>query len=225
MPSKYRIKDYAQDSYYHIYNRGIDGRIVFGDEQDYLYFEKLLARYLEEETKQAGPYKTDKPSIVKKKLQMSLVGRVELVAYCLMPDHYHLLIKQDDPIGITKLVRRVMTGYVMYFNKRYGRRGPLFENVYRGVKLTDESQVLGVGRLIHLNPGKREKRRFGLVETVTGSSPEEYPYSSFKRYTGTNTCNWVSPMYGDMSVEEYRRYVESPKSEADLEIKKLMIDE
>ncbi len=225
MPSKYRIKDYESNCYYHIYNRGIDGKVVFGDEQDYLYFEKLLAGYLEQVQQETGPYKEAKPSLIKRKLQMSLMGKVTLIAYCLMPDHYHLLVKQDDPIGITKLVRRLMTGYVMYFNKRYGRRGPLFENVYRAVKTSDEKQVMAVGRLIHLNPRNREKKRFGLVETISGTNPQEYPYSSYKRYIGTNNNNWVNPVYGGMSVEEYRRYVESPKSEADSEINELMIDE
>lgn len=224
MPSKYRVKDYESDSYYHIYNRGIDGRLVFVDDQDYRFFEKLLKSYLVEERVVSSPFKSDKPSVIIRKQQMSLVGKVTLVAYCLMPDHYHLLAKQVDPIGITKLVRRVMTGYVMYFNRKYNRRGPLFENVYRAVKLSSEKEVLAVGRLIHLNPAKREKRRFGLVETVTGTNPGDYFYSSYKSYIGPYDYNWVTPVYGSFTLEEYRKYVESPNSEADYEFQRLMID-
>ncbi|MEK9201244.1 MAG: transposase [Patescibacteria group bacterium] len=225
MPSRYRIKEYTTGGYYHIYNSGLDNRVVFADDADYKMFETLLARYLGENTNIEGPYKNEKPSIIKKRESMSLRGEVKLLAYCLMPDHYHLLIQQKSMEGITKLVRRVMTGYGMYYNRKNRRSGPLFENVYRAVSLTCDKQVLAVGRLIHLNPSRLEKRRFGLVETVTGTSPADYQYSSFRSYLALNDKDWVTRVYGHMSVNEYRRYVESPRSEADYEFKDLMIDE
>ena len=167
MPAKNRIKRYIEGGYYHIYNRGIDGREIFADEQDYRTFLYTLKRYLEPymgETREG--FKKDRPSILTHKQRMSLDGNVALLAYCLMPNHFHLLVKQKSKDGITKLVRRVCTNYAMYFNHKYERKGVLFESVYKAVAVTGEEQLINLSRYIHLNPVNVVKRRYGLVETV-----------------------------------------------------------
>src|SRR3989344_2202767 len=132
MPVKYRIKEYKSDSYYHIYNRGLDGREVFSDAKDYEKYVGILRGYVN-----GGPedresiYKVDRPSVRLRKQEMSLTGEVSLAAYCLMPDHVHLVVWQKTRDGITRLMRRLNTAYVMYFNGKHGRHGPLFETVYR----------------------------------------------------------------------------------------------
>lgn len=226
MPARFRIKEYRTGAYYHIYNKGIEGREIFRDNEDFEMFEKYLERYLTEyKEDKTGRYKPNRPSVVTYRQSMSLNLEVRLVSYCLMPNHYHLVVVQESGHGITKLMRRVLTSYVMYFNGKYNRRGPLFENVYRGVLLNGVEQVVGVTRLIHLNPEKRTRRRFGLVESVIGTTAQDYLYSSYSQYIGNNIEIWINPVYGDIEPSEYRRYVETIKSEAETEYKKLMVDE
>jgi putative transposase len=127
-------------------------------------------------------YKRERPYLSKRRSEMKLNEEIEILSYCLMPDHYHLLVWQKHEDGITKLLRRVVTSYVMYFNQRFKRSGSLFENVYRAVLVEDEQQILELSKYIHVNPVSRQVRRFGLVETNSGIAPEYYMYSSYKNY-------------------------------------------
>lgn len=225
MPIKYRIKDYKANSYYHIYNKGIDGRKVFEDEADYLHFEKLLKQYTTPFTVgEKGPYKSLKPSTVTRMQEMNLHNEAKVVAYCLMPDHFHLLIHQTTEDGITKLMRRINTGYVMVFNKKHSRSGPLFETNYRAVLIQDTEQLLHMTRFIHLNPVSRIVRRFGPVETVTGTSPGDYEYSSYTHYIGLKRLNWVQTLPIGIEVNEYRRLCEDPRINSEKILVGLTID-
>ncbi len=181
------------------------------------YFIDVIRRYLDQykEEPESG-YKTERPYLRKHRQDMNLQGKVELMAYCLMPDHFHIMARQQSAEGITQLMRRVMTNYVMYFNKKYKRRGVLFENVYRAVLLPDDRVVVGLSRYLHLNPVARVVKRFGLVETVTVSSPEYYIYSSYQNYLGLRQEGWVKSgpvldMFERLSENQkqsYRQYVE-----------------
>lgn len=190
---KHRVKIYRAGGIYHIYNRGIDGRDIFKEERDYEYWEKTMEQYLlPVKTESPGRFKPDKPSVTSKKKAMNLAGRVELLAYCLMPNHIHLLVRQTEKEGITKFMRRVMTNYVMYYNRRNQRRGQLFENVYRAVMVENADSLGPLTKHIHLNPVSRTIRRFGPVETVTGSRPEDYTHSSYRSYIGMDNKLWVN---------------------------------
>ena len=225
MPAKHRIKSYIQGGIYHIYNKGIDGREVFAHDEDFKYFVELLKKYLRPvEQKTSLGFKTEKPSIMKHKQKMSLAGEVSLIAYCLMPDHFHLIVNQMDDKGIVKLMRRVGTAYGMYFNSKYERSGPLWENVYRAVQVLPGEQLEYLTRYVHLNPVIRTVRRFGPVETVTGSKPEEYIYSSYSRYLGLNNDNWIKNEYVKMSKEEYKKFVKDYKTEPADIIKEVKLD-
>jgi REP-associated tyrosine transposase len=223
MPIRNRIKEYKSGGIYHIYNRGIDGREVFGGDDDLDYFRLLLKTYLDDYREEVtGRYK-ERPYIRKRKQAMNLKGQIDLLAYCLMPDHLHLLIRQYAADGITKLMRRLMTNYVMYFNRKYKRKGVLFENVYRAVLLPDERMVLELSRYIHLNPVAMAVKRYGLVETITSSSPEYYMYSSYQNYLGEKQEGWLKPEYvleifsqqQESKNLSYRQFVESAKRQAD----------
>lgn len=141
MPGRNIIKIFTQDSFYHIYNRGVNGQVIFKDKHDYAYFEWLLERTLSPEV--AKDAKGREFTWLREELEMS--------AYCLMPNHFHMLVYQRDIEGVTKLMRTIATAYTMYFNKRYKRRGPLFENSYRAVPILQDSQLLHISRYIHLN--------------------------------------------------------------------------
>src|SRR3989344_8009788 len=98
MPSKNVIKRYLENGYYHLYNRGVEKRKIFLDEQDYAVFLSYIRQYLE-------PSTGSDPK--------SLADEVDLIAYCLMPNHFHFLAKQKTIDGITKFIRAICTNYVM----------------------------------------------------------------------------------------------------------------
>lgn len=179
MPAKNILKIYAPDSYYHVYNRGVDKRTIFQDDLDYRTFLHLLKLYLSAEKKpDSALTRTD---LVRPRPVQPINDEVKLVSYCLMPNHFHLLVKQRTETGMTKLLRRVATTYSVYFNTRYSRSGTLFQGRYRAVLVNSEEQLLHLSRYIHLNPA--ELTRTDLVN---------YAYSSYPYYLGKKHADWLN---------------------------------
>jgi len=115
---------------------------IFLDEDDYGFFEMLLTRCLSSKTV------TDKFG----RKRPNFHGDIQLHTYCLMPNHFHLLLWQKDQGCIEKMMRGIMTSYSMYFNRKYKRRGPVFESRYKSVRIAGDAQLTHVSRYIHLNP-------------------------------------------------------------------------
>jgi len=141
MPTKNRIKVYISDTFYHLYNRGWNRTKIFLDDEDYYYFESLLMRHL-----------SQKPMLDGKGREYKwLRDSIQLNAYCLMPNHFHMLVYQTEEHAISQLMSSVLTAYTMYFNKKYKRRGSLFESTYKAVPILNDSQLMHITRYIHLN--------------------------------------------------------------------------
>lgn len=141
MPTKNRTKVYIVDTYYHLYSRGWNRTPIFQNDEDYKHFEFILARHLSPE-----PI-TDR----KGREYHHLRNELDLVAYCLMPNHFHILIYQREDRAIAELMSSVLTGYTMYFNRKYRRRGSLFESTYKAVPILEDNQPMHITRYIHLN--------------------------------------------------------------------------
>lgn len=167
MPTRHRVKEYAADSYYHIYNRGVNKRSIFKEKQDYVVFLSLLKRYLDSE-----PAKDSEGREYE-----WLSKRLELLAFCLMPNHFHMLIYQHDPEAMTRLMRGVVTSYSTYFNKRYRRVGPLFQERFKASLIGRDEYLLHISRYIHLNPQKYQS----------------WEFSSLAYYLGKKKADWVRP--------------------------------
>jgi putative transposase len=185
MPAKNSRKIYIKDGYYHTYNRGVEKRDIYLDDQDYTVFLHLLKYYLSPppENENKHPLKNlPDIKIVRPRPLKNLNNEIELMAFCLMPNHYHLLIKQNSIDGMQKLIRNLTTIYSMYFNKRYDRVGYLFQGRYKAVMITKDSYLLHLSRYIHLNP-------VGL----TGPHPVNYPYSSYLYYLNKKRAGWIKP--------------------------------
>jgi REP element-mobilizing transposase RayT len=136
-----RREDY-DDQFYHVYNRGINKMEIFLDEDDYNYLEKLLARSLAKEKTH------DRFS----RAYSNFANDVEIHTYCLMPNHFHFLLKQKNAGSIEKFMRSVSVAYSMYFNRKYKRKGTLFESRYKSVLIRGDMKFTHVSRYIHLNP-------------------------------------------------------------------------
>ncbi len=167
MPGRNIVKNFAAFHHYHVYNRGVNKGPIFLDKTDYLYFEWLLQR-----TVDMSPSKDNKG-----REYIWLRPSVDLEAYCLMPNHFHLLLMlRASKKGAAQLIHSVATSYTMYFNKKYQRRGPLFENSYRAVLVDSDEQLQHVSRYIHLNHSK------------AGS----WPHSSLRDFL-QNSRSWIEP--------------------------------
>lgn len=166
MPSRNIVREYVPERYYHVYNRGIEKRLIFLDDQDYITFLGLLKKYLIGESLNKN-----------NRHQFKVLGsEVRLLAYCLMPNHFHLLLWQKDADGITQLMRRVSTGYVMYFNQKYARVGGLFQGKYKASNINTDGYLHHISRYIHLNPAEYKT----------------WPYSSLPYYQGIKKAEWVN---------------------------------
>lgn len=183
MPAKNIIKTYVEGGYYHIYNRGIEKRIIFEDEMDYKTFLKYLKEALSvplepkrfrKITLQGGTLLIN-PRPVK-----NFKDSIDLLAYCLMPNHFHLLIKQNSKNDINRFMQSVITRYSMYFNKKYRRVGKLFQGHYKAVLVPEENYLLHLSRYIHLNPSEYTKNL-------------ESAYSSYAEYLGIRKASWINP--------------------------------
>lgn len=167
MPSRNIEKIYVSEAYYHIYNRGVAKQVIFEDDQDYSVFLSLLKRYLCQEPardKQGREYPNYHEGI-------------ELLAFCLMPNHYHMLVYQSDPQAMTKLLRGVCTAYTMYFNKKYQRVGHLFQGRFKASMITNDAYLQHISRYIHLNPENYDK----------------WEFSSLAYYLGAKHTDWLVP--------------------------------
>ena len=189
-------------NYYHIYNRGVEKRLIYLDDEDFTVMLSLFKRYLspEESTDALGrPYD-------------SYYGSVELVAYCLMPNHYHMLLYIHEPDTLQRLMQAIGTAYVGYFNKKYERVGPLFQSRYRSKLIVDDAYYAHITRYIHLNPKQWRT----------------WKYSSLGNYLGDRGSNWLSPTRGLESVDgDYLTFLEDySRDEREIDdVKRLLLPE
>ena len=167
MPGINLEKIYLLDSYYHVYSRGTNQDTIFRDDGDYAVFLNLFKRYLSDspvQDQQGREY-------------LWLHDQIELLAYCLMPNHFHALVYQTEPGAITRLFKSTLTAYGMYFNRKYMRHGPLFQSRFRASIITSDVYLQHISRYIHLNP--KNYRR--------------WPFSSLPYYQARQHAAWVSP--------------------------------
>lgn len=170
-------------AFYHIYNRGVAKLPVFLDTQDRNKFISLIDRYTcntnDEKRGDGLPYQTHD---------------VQIVAYCLMGNHFHLFVYQSkDTQQISRFMKSLLTSYSMYFNRRYKRKGPVFEGMFQASQITDESYFLHLSRYIHLNP------RYYMT----------YKWSSLPAYLGEPAAPWLHPeLASDMAPRKYLRFLE-----------------
>ena len=184
MPSRNVIKQYAPESYYHVYARGASKQKIFQEQSDYTYFIGLFERYLSNKEQRS---KTGQ-------LYPNFNKNIELIAYCLMTNHFHMLIYQENSSDISGFMRSIMTSYSRYFNLKYKRSGALFESRYKASRVDNDSYLQHITRYIHLNP----------------KNWDPYRHSSYRFYKNGGEPIWLKPdkiiqMFS--SAEEYTDFV------------------
>lgn len=196
MPAKNTVREYDAPAYYHIYNRGAGKQEIFHDSQDKEKLISLLARYLD----------PNDPQLRSDNVTYETYD-IELLAYCLMGNHFHFLVFQEfDPTAITQLMRSVATAYTMYFNKKYKQSGHLFQGAFKASRITNEAYLLHISRYIHMNP----------------RSYLRYQWSSLSVYLGSDSPPWLhTDRIRSMPPKQYREFLESYEGKkAELEMLK-----
>lgn len=181
MPSRNVVKVYVPEGTYHVYNRGVEKREIFADTADFDVFTQCMETYLR------APTELNNDRLCRatrwRLPLLDLWQRVELLAWCLMPNHIHLVLRQHDETGMTEFMRRLGNAYVAYFNGRHKRVGALFQGRYKAV-LVDDSRFLPVTRYVHRNP-------LGILPSLGLDRLEDYRYSSYPDYLRRQTSDWL----------------------------------
>lgn len=200
MPSKNRVKQYSEDGYYHLYNRGVAKIPIFLSPQDYFVFLSYLKEYLSPEI-QLTPEETKLLKFAYKR--KNYYGEIEIVAFCLMPNHFHFLLKQTSSRSIESFMRSLLGRYCGYFNKNHTRIGHLFQDVYKAVLIQNDEYLWWLTRYIHRNP----------FELLNGKPLYTYPYSSYSTYLGSVHREWIHPEIVTSQIRDYRGFVEEKPKE------------
>jgi putative transposase len=145
----YRGDVFRQGQYYHLYDRGVGKGTIFFTPGNYEHCIRLLERY----HRRYG---------------------ATVIAYCLMPNHYHLLVRQESDEALSTFVGTLFNAYVQAVNRQQSRRGPLFEGRFHHVWVDREEYLIHLCRYIHLNP----------VQAKLVKSPEQWRYSNYLEWLG-----------------------------------------
>lgn len=219
---------FADGEYYHIYNRGTDKRAVFLDDQDFERFFQSM-----EEFNNSDPVGGLFVASFRKKLlrssatQLSEESRneerlVDIIAYCLNPNHFHLLLKQVSEKGIEKFMQRLGTGYTKYFNHKYDRTGVLFQGKFKAIHVDSNEYLLHVSAYVNLNfrvhqlkdsgaqwrssfgeyTGERRGRQLCMTESILGQFRNVKGYRDFAEHSLKGTLERRGLLDAAMLLEE-----------------------
>lgn len=172
---------------YHIYNRGVDKRKIFMDNQDYFQFindllefnDKNPSNYLKQKVQEVEPPRRERGGNSDSKSKEPLI---EILSFVLMPNHYHLILMQKEDAGISKFMQKLGTGYTMYINEKYKRNGSLFQGRFKAKLIKHDNHLLYLPFYIHLNPIKLIEKN--LPFTKKWEFIKNYKWSSLKDYIG-----------------------------------------
>jgi putative transposase len=173
MPQRGEV--FAAGEYYHIYNRGAGCNPIFFTSANYEYCLRLVKRYLTH-------------------------SAVAIIAYCLMPNHYHFLLRQESDLPLSKFIGVLFNAYAQAVNKQQARSGSLFEGRFRHRRIDREDYLTHLCRYIHLNP----------VKAQLAQQPQDWPYSNYQDWIGLRSGTLMDRLFNEdhfLSAEAYQKFV------------------
>ncbi len=177
--------NFVPEEFYHLYNRGTDKRTIFCDTNDHVRFLHLLHLSNNTERINVRDISNIDSNLFTYEVKQRLVA---IGAYCLMPNHYHLLVTPVVEDGVSIFMKKLLTAYSMYFNKKYERTGTLFEGKFKSQLAENDQYLKYLFSYIHLNPVKLLQNDWKLVGLkdlkATEAFLNEYKYSSYQEACG-----------------------------------------
>ncbi len=194
------------DQYYHIFNRGVNKQPIFQGVRDYKRALDILEFYSYNTKLRYSKFlllsQEDKSHFLNS-LREKNDRLIEIICFCLMPNHFHLLLIQKKENGISKFMANLQNSYIRYFNTKHRRIGPLMQGQFKAVRVEDDDQLLHLSRYIHLNP-------FTSFVVKTFEDLERYQWSSLPEYLGKTSvllCNKEIILSNFKNVESYKQFV------------------
>jgi putative transposase len=173
----------ATGEFYHVFNRGVAGMKLFNSHKNYIRFIELINYYRFHNTLVCYSSFRRMDSIRKELLVQRIKDQnkiqVSIHTFCLMPNHFHFLLRQESEGGITRFMRCIQDGYAKYFNTSLNRYGPLYQSSFKAVRIENEEQFLHSSRYMHLNPS--------TSYLIAENKLLEYPWSSFQDFVSGQT--------------------------------------
>jgi putative transposase len=192
----------ATGEIYHILNRSIQGIPIFRGKRESHIFLEAMEYYLQPNP----PIKFSLYRVNRDRAPINLSQKLVMVInYCLMPNHFHLTLRQEEKNGIKTFIQRLSNSFAHYFNVKYENKGPIFEGKFKAVRVEDEEQLIHLSRYIHLNP----------VSSYLVEKPEDYPFSSYRFYLGDEQSMALDPspvLSRFSSPKKYAEFVEEQKN-------------
>ncbi|MBU7582347.1 MAG: transposase [Nostoc sp. TH1S01] len=179
-------------NFYHIYNRVNNHQTIFFERENYIYFLKLLRKHL-------------------------IINAIDIIAYCLMPNHYHLLVYLRDET-LSEAMKSLSIAYTKAINKRFNRSGVLFQGRFQSIHVAKIEYLINFSRYIHLNP----------VKAALVQQPEEWEFSSYLEYTGLRAGTLPRPDYIRMQFDDessYQQFLVDCNLPHSIDFKKLLLDD
>ena len=202
-----RKQELVNREYYHIFSRSIAKYVVFNDSSDFDRMIKLMNLYRFDNFQYKYSHFIELEATTQALILNDLRNEndllVEIVAYCIMPTHIHMILRQVKNNGISKYAGRVLNAYSRYFNEKHHRNGPLWTGRFKNVLVEKDEQLLHLTRYIHLNPVSS-----GLI-----NKPEDWEHSSYAEFIGEKSnkgiCNYESVI--DIEPKLYKKFVNDGK--------------
>lgn len=202
-----RKTPFAPGEYYHLYNRGTNKMDIFLDHKDYSRFQKLLFLCNQQNAPKYSDIETSPGKIWEVEKGETLVN---IGLYCLMPNHFHILIKAKEEKDTSKFLLKLLTSYSTYFNKKHDRTGSLFQGKTKSKHITDDNYFKYLFSYIHLNPVKLINptwKNSGISNTEeTVDFLKNYSWSSLLDYQENNRSE-----YKILDKDEFPAYFLDPK--------------
>ncbi|MBE9201903.1 MULTISPECIES: transposase [unclassified Nodularia (in: cyanobacteria)] len=179
-------------NFYHVYNRGNNRQNIFFERENYIYFLRLVREHL-------------------------ISKAVDIVAYCLMPNHYHFLVYLRDET-LSDAMKSLSLAYTKAINKRFNRSGVLFQGRFQSIHISQTEYLINLSRYIHLNPVKA-----GLVQ-----QPQEWEFSSYSEYARLRAGTLPKTEYIKMQIEgesAYQQFLADTNLQISSDLQPLLLDD
>lgn len=211
---------------YHVFNRGIAGQPIFANKRDFQRFLDLLKYYQNIHPPLRYSYflalSVDARNTMFQRLRTKSDFLVDILGFCLMPNHFHVLLKQKQERGTSLFLSNLTNSYTRYFNTKQKRTGPVFQGKFKAVRIEDADQLLHVIRYIHLNPYTSY-----VVKTIF--ELKSYSYSSLQEYMKPVNLQLIQTDYVLSNFKSFKSFMKFTFDQAEYQkkletIKHLMLE-
>jgi len=204
-----RLTNFVKEEFYHIYNRGNSKQIIFHDKEDCERFQDLLS--ISNTVERIDMRVINKSKNITNLSTSKVSPLVAIGSYCIMPNHFHILITQlNEESGVSKFMQKLTTAYSMYYNKKYTHSGGLFESKFKAKHISDDRYLKYLFAYINLNPVKlidptwKERGLKNINKTY--KFLETYKYSSYLDFLHFRKENNFREESKILSLKEFPKY-------------------